>query len=140
MGGELFPQTKVFYIAGHSFLHWSRERSKPLRNYFPLTIFTKRFILDVWIISLGFWVRLGFWISPSSDRGSEYTRILNMFLILNMSGFCICQGSKYARVAQGFEYAWIIRGYAWFYMNGSKSVRMAFVLHIRIVNPYLKDP
>ena len=29
---------------------------------------------------------------------SEYTRVLNMPLVLNMPGFCICQGSEYARV------------------------------------------
>ena len=37
-------------------------------------------------------------------QGWEYAKALNMLLVLNMSGFWIYQGSKYARVTQGFEY------------------------------------
>ena len=40
--------------------------------------------------------------------GFWYTRVPNIFLILNMLGYWIYHGSKYARVTQGFEYAWII--------------------------------
>ena len=63
-----------------------------------------------------------------------------MFVILNMLKFWIHHGSKYARVTQGFEYAWIIPGYAWLGLNMSKSVWMVFLLHLPIVIPYLKEP
>ena len=63
-----------------------------------------------------------------------------MFLILNMSGFWIYHGPKYATVRQGFEYAWIIPVYARLFLNLPKPVRMAFVLHLPIVIPYLKEP
>ena len=116
------------------FISWGRERSKlTLRNYFPLTSFTKRFILDVWI-------SLGYWICQDSEytKVLKYTSVQNMFLILNMSEFWICHGSKYARVTQGFEYAWITPGYSCLY--DSKSVWMFFVSHLPIVIPYLKEP
>ena len=77
----------------------------------------------------------GFWMY----QGSEYTRVLSMFLILNMSGFRIYHGSEYAKVTQGFEYTWIIPGYAWLCLNVPKSVSMAFVLHLLIEIPYLKE-
>ena len=63
-----------------------------------------------------------------------------MFLVLDMSGFWIYHSSKYARVTQSFEYAWIIPGYAWLCLNVPKSVWMSFVLHLLIVIPYLKEP
>ena len=121
-----------------TFISWSRERGKLiLRTYFLLTIFTKPFIVDVW--HRGWlnkpWIfnMSGFWIY----RGSEYTRILivisdcgSMFLILNMLGFWIYHGSKYVKVTQVFEYAWIIPRYAWLYLNVSKSLWMAFALHL----------
>ena len=113
-------------------ISWSRERGKLiLRSYFPLfsAIFRKCFIVDVWrrrCLNKP-WV----WICQSS----EYTRVLNMFLSLYMSWFWIDYGSKYARVTQGFEYAWIIPGYAWLCPNVTKSVWMAFVLHLPIVIP-----
>ena len=81
------------------FISWSRERGKLiLRNYFPLTVFTKRFIVDVWI-SPGFWICQSF----------QYNGVLNipgfwLFLVLNMSGFWIYHGSEYVRFTQGFEY------------------------------------
>ena len=57
-----------------------------------------------------------------------------------MLGFWIYHGSKYVRVTQGFEYAWVIPGYAWLCQNVPKPVWMAFVLHLSIVIPYLKEP
>ena len=108
-------------------ISWSRERRKLiLRNYFPLTVFTKRFIVDVWI-SPGFWICQSF----------QYNGVLNipgfwLFLVLNMSGFWIYHGSEYVRFTQGFEYTWLC-------LSVPKSVWMAFVLHLPIVIPYLKD-
>ena len=63
-----------------------------------------------------------------------------MFLILNKLGFWLFHGCKYARVTQGFEYAWIIPGYAWLCLNVLNPVWMVFVLHLPIVIPYLKEP
>ena len=39
--------------------------------------------------------------------GCNYARVLNILLVLNMSVFWIYHGSKYFRVTQGSEYAWI---------------------------------
>ena len=98
------------------FISWNRERGKLiLRNYFPFTVFTKRFIVDVWV-SLGFRICQSF----------QYTGVLNMFLNLNVSGFWTYHGSEYARFTQGFKYAWLC-------LNVLKSVWMAFVLHLPIV-------
>ena len=100
------------------FISWNRERGKLiLRNYFPFTVFTKRFIVDVWV-SLGFRICQSF----------QYTGVLNMFLNLNVSGFWTYHGSEYARFTQGFKYAWLC-------LNVLKSVWMAFVLHLPIVIP-----
>ena len=52
--------------------------------------------------------------------------------VLNMSG-------KH-RVLNMPEYAWIIPGYVWFYLNMPKFVWIAFVLHSPIAIPYLKAP
>ena len=58
---------------------------------------------------------LEFWIS----HNSEYARILNMPLVVSMVGFWIClwfsiyQGSKYARFTQGPEYTWICLNNSW---------------------------
>ena len=69
----------------------------------------------------GFWIGFGFWIC----QASEYTRALNVPLVLNTSGFwiyqcseytrvlnmpgsCIYQDSEYARITQHSNYAWII--------------------------------
>ena len=38
------------------------------------------------------------------------------------------------------EYVWIIHVYGWLFLNVSKFVCMAFVLHLPIVIPYLKEP
>ena len=92
------------------FVSWSRERSKLLlRNYFPLTIFTKCFIVDVWIC-------LEFWICQTSEHTG----------VLNVPGFRIYQGSEYVSY---FEYVrvqdiprlWICQGYTgfWIYLNNS---------------------
>ena len=110
----------------------------------PLNIFAKRFIVDVW---------QGSKYASNFENGSvlnirgfrtyhssEYARVLNMLLVLKMSEFWICHGSKYSRVMQGFEYAWIITGYAWLCLNLPKSIWIAFVLHLPIVIPYLKEP
>ena len=64
-----------------------------------------------------------FWIY----RGSEYVSEFEYVTVLDIPS------SKYARVAQGFEYAWIIPGYAWLCLNVYKSVWMAFVLHLPTV-------
>ena len=37
------------------------------------------------------------------------------------------------------EYAWIVPGYTWLRLNVPKYVWMAFVLHLPIVIPYLKE-
>ena len=58
-----------------------------------------------------------------------------MSMILNMLGFCIYHGSKYAKAAQGLKYAWIIPGYAWLWPNAPKFVWIAFVLHFPIIIP-----
>ena len=71
----------------------------------------------------GFWICLGFWIC----QRSEYMGILNIPGLwicqgsehasgLNMSGFWIYHGSKYARVTQGFEYAWIRLNNSWIWL------------------------
>ena len=119
---------------------WSRKQGKLiLRNYFLLTIFIKRFIVDVW----HHWCLNKTWILNIPEfwlyRGSEYTRVLNLFLILNVLGFWIYHSSKYAGVTQGFEYVLIIPEYAWLCLNEPKSVWMAFVLHLLIVISYLKE-
>ena len=49
------------------------------------------------------WVSLGVWICQCF----QHTRVLKMFLVLNMSVFWIYHGSEYARFTQGFEYAWL---------------------------------
>ena len=54
----------------------------------------KRFIVDVW-------------------QGSEYASNFEDDSVLNISGLWIYHGSRYASVTQGFEYTWIILGYAW---------------------------
>ena len=61
-----------------------------------------------------------------------FDRVLNMLLLLNMSRFWIYHGSKYTMDTQGY-------GYAGLCPNASKSVWMAFVLHLPII-PYLKEP
>ena len=72
-------------------ISWSRERRKLiLRNYFPLTVFTKRFIVHVWhrrCLS-----KLGFWICQSF----QYTRVSNT------PGFWMC---FLFWISQGFGYA-----------------------------------
>ena len=63
------------------------------------------------------------------------------FRYLNTSGFWIYHGSMPGlhRVPNIPEYGWIIPGYAWLYLNLPRSVWMAFVLHLLIVLPYLKE-
>ena len=111
---------------------WSRERHKLILFSQLLTVFTKRFIVDAWhrrCLNKPWVLNIP---EFSIHRGYEYTRVLNMFLVLNMSGFWIYHDSEYARFTQGFEYAWLC-------LNVPKSVWMAFVLHLPIVIPYLKD-
>ena len=77
-------------------IYLSRERRKLiLRSYFPLTVFTKRFIVDAWhrrylnkpwvwicqsfqytgVLNIpGFWICFWFW----TYQGSGYTTALNM--------------------------------------------------------------
>ena len=65
------------------FILWSRERGKLiLRNYFPLTDFTKRFIVNVW-----------------------HRRCLNKPWVLNMPDFSVYRGSEYVF---GFEYVRVL--------------------------------
>ena len=98
------------------FISWSRELGKLiLQKYLqPLTIFAKRFIVEVWQGSehasdASFLNIREFWIYQSS----EYPRILNMLLVLNISGLLIYHGSEYTRVTQGFEYDWIDLNNSW---------------------------
>ena len=87
----------------------------------------------------GSWIYLGFWIS----QRSEYTRVVNMLLVQNMSGFYIYHGSKCSRVTQGSEYAWICLNSFWIcliMLECGKSVRMAFVFCLTIVISCLKWP
>ena len=77
--------------------------------------------------------------------GLEYTRVVNILGFSICFRFWVCQGSgyttvEYVRVTQGSEYAWIIPGYVWLCLNLPKSVWMAFVLHLLIVIPYLREP
>ena len=64
--------------------------------------------------------------------GFEYARVFSI------PGFWIYQTSEhvfrfeYGRFIQGIEYAWLC-------LNVPKSVWMAFVLHLPIVIPYLKE-
>ena len=98
-----------------TFITWSRERRKLiLRNYFSLTVFLKRFIVDVWhrrCLNKPWVLNMP---EFSIYRGSEYTRVLNMFLVLNMPG--IYHGSGYItalnmsglhRVSNTPDYAWM---------------------------------
>ena len=64
----------------------------------------------------------GDWIYQGTEylSGFEYVRVLDIPRLL------ICQ------VYTGFEYAWLC-------LNVPKSVWMAFVLHLPIVIPYLKE-
>ena len=96
--------------------------------------------------STRFWICLGFSIWQRSEYtgvlnipGWKYARVLNMILVLNIPGFLIYYGSECARVTKCFEYVWTIPGYDWLCLNVSKSVWMAFVLHLPIVIPYLKE-
>ena len=67
-----------------------------------------------------------------------------MFLVLNVPEFWIYQGSEYARVTEGSEYAWKIPEYAWtclimsayagMCVNMPKSAWMDFVLHFPFPN------
>ena len=47
--------------------------------------------------------------------------------------------SELHRVLNMREYAWVIPGYAWLYLNVRKSVWKTFVLLLPIVVPYLKE-
>ena len=69
------------------FLSWSREHSKLiLRNYFPLPVFTKRFIVNVW-----------------------HRRCLNKTWVLYMPEFSIYWGSEYTRFWICFWF-WLYQG------------------------------
>ena len=124
------------------FISWSRGHGKLiLRKYFPLTIFTKCFIIDVWysrclnkhwILNMPeFWI---YWGPGWIYQGSEYVSDFECVRVLNIPCLWICQ------VIQGFEYTWIIPGYAWLCLNVPKSVWMAFDLHLPIIIPYLQKP
>ena len=59
---------------------------------------------------------------PEYVSGSQYTRILNMWLVLNMLGFWVYQGfeytrdgSAYTRFTKGTKYAWM--PWSHFYIN-----------------------
>ena len=86
-----------------------------------VSCFSKHSIVDIWQGS-------------AYASGSEYLRVLNMSLVLNVLEFWIYQGSKYAsgfkyarilnnqsteyaRVTQGSECAWIFPDYVWLYLN-----------------------
>ena len=57
-----------------------------------VSCFSKRSIVDIWQGS-------------ENASGSEYQKVLNMSLVLDVPEFWIYQGSEYARVTQGLEYA-----------------------------------
>ena len=78
----------------------------------------------------------GFWI----HQDCKYARVLNMLLVLIISGFCIYHGSKYFRVPNMPEYVWMIPGYAWLCLNVPKSLWIPFALPLTIVIPYPKEP
>ena len=83
-------------------------------------------------------------------QGSEYTRVLNMPLVLNLPEFWIYQSSEYVRVTQGSEYAWLclimpgwisldMSEYAGICLNMLKSACMIFVLFSPLLSlVYLK--
>ena len=49
-----------------------------------------------------------FWLWLSYEHAwSKFHRVLNMSLVLNMPGLRIWPARDYARVTQGYEYAWI---------------------------------
>ena len=84
-----------------------------------------------------FWICLGFWIYKRPEyagvwiyQACEYTRVLNMILILNMSGFWIYHGCN----MPGLHMILNKPDYAWRYFNLSKWL----VLHLPIVIPCLK--
>ena len=94
------------------FILWSRKRGKLiLRNYFPSTVFTKRFVVNVWhrrCVNKPWALNMPQFLIY---QGSEYTRVLNMFLV-----FWICQGSGYTtalnmpgvhRVLNTLDYSWM---------------------------------
>ena len=110
-----------------------------------ITIFAKRFIVDIWqdseytsdfeyasVLNIA-----GFWIY----QGCQCARVLNMLLVLIMSEFWIYHSCKNCQGYTGFsEYAWIIPGYAWLYLIMSKFVWIAFDLHLSIVIICVKEP
>ena len=88
----------------------------------------------------------GLWIYQGSEysSGSEFARVLNTRLVLNLPGFWI------VRVMQSFEYAWIclimsgwiclgMSEYAGICTNVPKSAWIAFVLYFPIVIPCLLE-
>ena len=94
----------------------------------------------------------GSWLS----QVSEYTKALNMRLVLNLPWFWIrvwfwiCQGSEYVRVTQDSEYTWIclimsrwicldMFEYPGIWVNMPKSAWIAFVLYFPIVVPCLLE-
>ena len=104
---------------------------------FHFTKYKKNFSKKIWqnfLESIFLFFGLGIKSAPGSP-------IICYFL--NMSGFWIYHGSKLARVTQGFEddwICWIIPRYAWLCLNMRNSAWVAFVLHLPIVIPYLKEP
>ena len=101
-----FTQNNLWSYYLMIFISWSKERGKViLRNYFPLTVFTKCFIVDVWM-------NLGFWICQSF----QYTGVLNIPGFERCFWFWICQGSGYTtalnmpglhRILNTLDYAWM---------------------------------
>ena len=75
--------------------------------------------LGFWIVGVlnipGLWLCFWFWTTVVNMAG--------LYKVLNMP-----------------EYAWIIPGYAWLCLNVPKSLWMAFVLHLPIAIPCLKEP
>ena len=86
-------------------------------------------IIGFWMNIPGLWICLWFSICQGSGDHSH-----------SLTHWSIYHGSKYVRVTQRSDYAWIIPGYAWLCLNGPKSVWMAFALHLPIVILYLKKP
>ena len=74
-----------------------------------------------WIIPDNAWLCLnipGCWpLIRAYAWDFEYIKVLNMALVLYISGFWICQFSECTRVLNVPEYPWIIPKYAWLCLN-----------------------
>ena len=144
---------RIFCQRGN--FNWIENDFNMRKKIIAVSYFSKCSIVDAWqgskyasgfefprvLNSRGFWIYFWFWMCQSFG----YIRILNMHLVLNMSGFWIHENSEFTRVTQGLEYDWTIPEipeYTWLCLNMleyagisvhmSKSAWMVFVLHFPI--------